>query len=273
VRIEQHAFALLGRARNRDGGFGPQPGTASEPEPTALAALALDDADARGWLMAHQRLDGSFGIAEGWVVDDAATALAALALAGEVRERALDHVEASPARRVDNSPAIPHNPDAIGWAWTLGTFGWVDPTARALLALRIARPASTAIADAVALLRDRESIGGGWNYGNRIVLGEDLPPYAQTTAMGLLALRGLDDRLESRAIERLRGLWGDEQAGGLSIALSLAAFRVHGVDGEVDAARSVLDDVVERTALLGDSVALAWAALASGDRISILGES
>jgi prenyltransferase/squalene oxidase-like repeat protein len=257
-------------ARNPDGGFGPRPGGPSEPEPTALGALALDNADARGWLMAHQRPDGGFGVAEGWVVDDAATALAALALTGAARERALDHVEATPARRVDNSSAIPHNPDAIGWAWTMGTFGWVDPTARALLALRIGRPASGSILDAIALLRDRESVGGGWNYGNRTVLGEDLPPYAQTTAMGLLALRGLDDGLESRALERLRDLWGDEQAGGLSIALALAAFRVHGVDKEVDATRSALDDVVDRTGLLGDSVALAWAALAAGDRVSLL---
>jgi hypothetical protein len=273
VRVERNASAQLRGARNQDGGFGPRPGTDSEPEPTALAVLALDDADARAWLAAHQRPDGSFGIAEGWVVDDAATSLAALALVGDARERALDHVEATPAQRVESSPAVPHDPDALGWGWTLRTFGWVDPTARSLLALRIARPASPAIADAVALLRDRESVGGGWNYGNRTVLGEDLPPYAQTTAIGLLALLGLDDDLESRARERLRGLWAEEQAGGLSIALALAAFRLHGVDEQAEAARSALDDIVEGTGLLGDSVALAWATLASGERLGLLGAS
>ncbi|MCI0634931.1 MAG: hypothetical protein L0206_13595 [Actinobacteria bacterium] len=43
-------------------------------------------------------------------------------------------------------------------------------------------------------------MGGGWNYDNRTVLDEDLPPYIQTTAFALLALRGADAPLESRAM-------------------------------------------------------------------------
>ena len=47
------------------------------------------------------------------------------------------------------------------------------------------------------MLRDRETVGGGWNYGNRVVLGEDLEPYAQTTAAALVALQRADPALEA----------------------------------------------------------------------------
>ena len=40
------AAARLSPARS-EGGFGPRPGMAAEPEPTALGAIALDDDEAR----------------------------------------------------------------------------------------------------------------------------------------------------------------------------------------------------------------------------------
>ena len=82
------------------------------------------------------------------------------------------------------------------------------------------------IADAVAFLRDREAVGGGWNYGNRIVLDEALPPFAQTTAVALIGLRDLDRDLEERALAALRRLWRVESEGGLTLAMTVAAFRI-----------------------------------------------
>jgi len=108
-------------------------------------------------------------------------------------------------------------------------------------------------------------VGGGWNYGNRTVLDEDLPPYVQTTAIAMIALRGADAQLESRGLDALRGLWRTESAGGLSVATSLAAFRLADVAAESDEAGTVLDKLIVRTGLLGDGVALAWSALATGD--------
>ncbi|HEV2951605.1 MAG TPA: hypothetical protein VGZ51_05845, partial [Actinomycetota bacterium] len=70
-----HATELLARLGNADGGFGPNVRQPSEPEPTALAALALDDARAREWLVEHQREDGSFSIDAGPYVNDSATGL------------------------------------------------------------------------------------------------------------------------------------------------------------------------------------------------------
>jgi hypothetical protein len=257
------AASLLRALRNGDGGFGMRSSTPSEAEPSALAALALDDEKARAWLVGVQRSDGGFGLTSGSLVHDAATGLAALALdPGPRRERALDRLERSRAEFHESTDAIPIDADAVGWSWTTGTASWTEPTARALLALRLLRPSSTGIDDAVALLRDREAVGGGWNYGNRTVLGEDLPPFAQTTAIALISLKGLDGELERRGLRRLRSLWREESAGGLSVATTLVALRLHGDDAEADEAARVLDALVEETHLLGDGVALGWAALA-----------
>jgi hypothetical protein len=262
------AAGLLRRTRNRDGGFGARGGQPSEPEPTALAALALDDDDARAWLVERQGSDGSYSIRVGPYVNDSATALGALALGpGPERERALDHVEAGRARRVASTDAIPIDPTVVGWGWAGRTASWVEPTARALWALREHRPSSPAVADAVALLRDRECVGGGWNYGNRIVLDEELVPFAQTTAVALVALRDLDAQLEARGVETLRRLWRLESAGGLTLATAVAAFRVHGEGTEAAAASDLLRRLVVETELLGDVTALAWAALATSDRL------
>jgi hypothetical protein len=118
----------------------------------------------------------------------------------------------------------------------------------------------------VNLLRDRESVEGGWNYGNRAVLGEDLPPFAQTTAIALIGLSGLDPDLESRGLDTLRRLWQVESAGGLSLATTLVAFRVHDRANEALTVRAALERLVDKTRLLDDGVALGWAALAMSAR-------
>jgi hypothetical protein len=262
------ALSLLARSRNPDGGFGARTGQPSEAEPTALGALALDDASAKSWLTAHQHENGSFSLEAGPYVNDSATALGALALGhGPERERALDHLESTRAERVPSTAATPIDPHAVGWGWTTGTASWVEPTARTLWALRVARDTSPAMSDAVALLRDRESVGGGWNYGNREVLLEDLPPFAQTTAMALVGLHGFDPDLEERGLAALRRLWPVESAGGLSLATTLGAFRIHGAHADAERVRKALEDLVRKTELQGDVVSLGWAGLVLGDRL------
>ncbi|MEO8422575.1 MAG: DUF362 domain-containing protein [Actinomycetota bacterium] len=103
----------LREAQNTDGGFGPRPGLRSEPEPTALATIALDDAGGRVWLGTHQVSDGSVPLDDG-----------------------------------------------------------------------------------IGVLRDRETAGGGWNSGNTVTFGDDLGPYAQTTAAALVALQHADPDLD-----------------------------------------------------------------------------
>jgi hypothetical protein len=188
---------------------------------------------------------------------------------GEQRELALDHVVSHQAKTIAPSATVKLNPNLPGWGWTLGTFGWVEPTARALLALQLLRPSARAqIQDALAFLADRECDGGGWNYGNPAVLGVALEPYAQTTAAALIGLQGEDSGPFARGLRKLEVLWQAER-GGLTLAMALAAFRLadRPVADEVEAA---LADEFERTALLDDVVALAWAALATGPGIDAL---
>ena len=260
------ASELLAALRNPDGGFPLGVGQPSEAEPTALAALALGDEDATEWLRNHQGEDGSFSTDLGPDDNDSATGVCALALPpGAERDRALDHLEATGGEPLVSTDAVPLDASAVGWSWTSGTAGWVEPTSRALWAIRVARPSSPRIADAVAFLRDREAVGGGWNYGNRIVLDETLPPFAQTTAVALIGLRDLDPDLERRALEALRGLWRVESEGGLTLAMAVAAFRIHDDAPEAAAATHALRRLVTTTELLGNGVALGWAALATGD--------
>ena len=262
--------ARLREAQNTDGGFGPRAGLPSEPEPTALATIALDDAGGRAWLGERQTSDGSILFEAAIVVNDSATALAAIAFdAGVERERALDHLESALASSVRSTAALPHDASVHGWAWTEGTFGWVDPTARAVLALRLFRPDAAAIDDGIGMLRDRETVGGGWNYGNRVVFGDDLWPYAQTTAVAVMALQRADEEVEARGLVTLRRLWREEREGGLSVALATAALRLLGNE-DAEASERAMFDVFERTAFMDDIVTLAWSAIATGPALTRL---
>ena len=266
-------MGALREARGPDGGFGPRPGLPSEPEETALAAIALDDDQARAWLEAHQRADGSFAPVEGPIVNDSATALAAIALApGDASRRAIDHVLETPAARVLSDPRVPHDPDLRGWAWTEGTFGWVEPTSRALLGLRLLRPDATdAIGEAVATLRDREvQGGGGWNHGNPLAFGVHLSAYGQTTALALMALRGLDAGLEARGLAALQRLWGAERDGSLTLATSVAALRLYDDRASEGPAAAALAASSVAPRFEGDVVTLAWTAIALGPGLDVL---
>jgi hypothetical protein len=265
----ERSAETLDRSRSGDA-FGPTAGAEPEPEPTALAAIALDDDAARRWLTGAQRPDGSFGLTAGPVQNDAPTGLAALALPpGDERERALDHLVATPARTLPSDPVVPHDPNVPGWGWALGTAGWVEPTSRALLAFRRLRPGSTTQIDgAVGFLADRECVGGGWNFGNRSIYYVDLPPFGQTTAAGLIGLHALASGygLVLRGVDALRRLWPLER-GPLTLAMSLAAFRL------LDLAEAEeLEHALERTldAPPPDVISLAWIALASGPGLSEL---
>src|SRR5262245_39977382 len=70
----------LARLRGPDGGFPVSVDGESEVEPTAVAALALDDARARSWLAGRQRADGGYLERDGRRDGATTSALAALAL-------------------------------------------------------------------------------------------------------------------------------------------------------------------------------------------------
>lgn len=149
-------------------------------------------------------------------------------------------------RLFPSSAATDQDMELVGWPWAPGTTAWVEPTAWALLAVRRLR--SRLPEDAVAfrigqaelMLADRMCVGGGWNYGNRIVMGSEIPPYPDTTALALMALRDAADPGRNAALiepgfERLREMLLETRSI-LVLALATMALRLHGRDAADTAA-------------------------------------
>jgi hypothetical protein len=204
------------------------------------------------WLVERQRPDGAWPRCEAVAEASWAGAWAGLALArrGEGREmltRAGAWLLAREGRRpglldrvlghlMGVGEKVEQDLMLRGWPWHEDAISWVEPTASAVLALhalaeRVPMPGAAArIAEAERLLWDRACVGGGWNYGNRRVLGEALPPFPDTTALALLALQGSPHagrlRESFATLDRLL----DPHASGLSLALAALAFELHGLD-------------------------------------------
>jgi hypothetical protein len=207
-------IVLLKQKQNPDGGW-PYIRGSSWTEPTAYAVLALlsaGETEAAGsglrWLRAAQRSDGGFPPQPG--VDHSAwvTALAALVPAGRlglpVHARAVAWLlrdcgaESTLAYRVREwlLGSSVGDSENVGWPWAPDAAAWVGPTSLAILALKkehLRRPSAAIrgrVESATRFLWSRMCNGGGWNYGNASVLGQDLRPYPETTGMALAALRG-----------------------------------------------------------------------------------
>ncbi len=86
------------------------------------------------------------------------------------------------------------NPDKFGWPWIPHTNSWVVPTAFSILALNQLPCAcgidsgKRRVALGIEMLLDRACPSGGWNAGNGVVYGVELPPHPDDTAIALLAL-------------------------------------------------------------------------------------
>ena len=117
--------------------------------------------------------------------------------------------------------------------------------------------------EVVGLLEEWQTSDGGWNHGVASVLGVELPAYAQTTAIALIALLDEQKPFVSAGLELLSTRWRHEQ-GGLTVAQALTAFRLHDAADEAVAARGALATNAERNGFLGTTVSLAWAVLATG---------
>ena len=207
--------------QNPDGGWGAMAGGPSLTEPTALAVMALrgardpaaDRAVTRGlgWLRERQRGDGAWPASDQVPMDSWMTSVAVLALAGSSAERSravkggrwLLEQQGRPVPWLSRLffflfpryDVIDLDLELKGWSWFEDTFGWVEPTAYALIALKTLRadlpgsPTGSRIEEGERLILDRVCEGGGWNYGNSRVYDEELWPYPDTTALALLALQ------------------------------------------------------------------------------------
>lgn len=192
---------------------GYQAGAPAATEPTAVAALALF---AHGRvepakklvdrLLEIQKDDGSLGIDRVHALPCWPTAWAILAWRAAQSSAGFDpaYVVAYERGRNwllgvagDSSEVIQwegHDVHLRGWPWVVGTHSWVEPTALALLALRLTdRGDSPRAREAASLLVNRLLPEGGCNYGNTIVFGQALRPHLQPSGLTLLALGGEAD--------------------------------------------------------------------------------
>lgn len=281
--------ARLLELQNADGGWGTTADRPSNTEATALATLALHRGVAgrdRGleWLLSRQAADGSWSWTAEVAAPSWASSQAILALTDDGREparvasgvtwllaregRDLDWRfrlrELLRRRRINELDGT-----LTGWPWTAGTFSWIEPTSFALLALKAALPgprsrrATERIREAEKMILDRECHGGGWNYGNRRVLGADQAAYPDTTALALLALQGA--RVGATRERGLAALDRLTAVAGSGLALSLAAIcrRACGLDPTDLLAR--VSQRFGETGFMDETRVLALALLASRD--------
>jgi hypothetical protein len=207
--------------------FGYHDGSPSAVEPVALSAIALLGSEQAKsalpllqWLLERQNADGSLGVdaADGAPCWPTAWAIIAWHQAQAAdwndatftvaKNKSLEWLVTAKGELIERTGTTGHDTTILGWPWVQGTHAWLEPTAMALLALKLTGHDSHVRArEAVDLLHDRLLPKGGSNYGNTIVFGQELRPHVQPTGLALLALaaeRHPDDRT-TKSIDYLRG--------------------------------------------------------------------
>ena len=278
--------------QNPDGGWGATASRPSNTEATSFSVLALagNEAAEAGleWLASHQRQDGSWPWtseidAPSWASSQAVLALAESGAAPEAIDRGVDWLARLKGRTFDwrtrlrdwlrGREAVELDSTLQGWPWAAGTFSWIEPTAFAVLALERAsrghptRHVRSRIREAWKMIVDRECPGGGWNYGNSRVLGVDMEPFPDTTALALLALQGADaGAVVDRGFHVLERLV-DATKSGLAFSLGALCRQAWGLD-----ATPHLDGLAARfeaDGFLDDTRVIALALLASRETAAL----
>jgi len=184
-----------------------QGGRASAAEPAAWSALALaasgrlDAALApANWLASLQQASGAVGVSESQETPRWPTNLATLAwravdlltstnLYADHIEQATEWILANHGKAGIQKPQIGHDTTLIGWSWAADTHSWLEPTCFAVLALKsVGLRNHPRTCEGVKLIFNRLLPSGAANYGNTVVLGQELLPHPQPTGIVMLAL-------------------------------------------------------------------------------------
>jgi hypothetical protein len=209
---------LFNQLRDRvltDGGFSPTPGGRYRVDATCWAILALSgDPDsryllsyARSRLAADQLPDGRVCISPDHPEAIWPTALAIFAWHQSPDHRDnqaraanfLINCSGTHSPRTADAP-FAHDPSIKGWSWIADTHSWEEPTAIAMMALKIAGYGDhDRVQEAVSLLLDRQLPKGGWNFGSTIIYDMELRPMPLNTGLALNALR---DQTDFKTIKR-----------------------------------------------------------------------
>lgn len=291
----ESAIDFLLQAQNPDGGWGSERGKRSNTEATAFAVLGLnavkDESLGRTidqgltWLTERQNSDGSWPLTAQLKESSWTTTLAVLCLAsfeshrqGAVRGaewllgqegRDLGWIASLIYRLAPQKMAVQLNPDLKGWPWTAGTFSWVEPTSYALIALKKLRSSlqgsrvEERIRQGELVIYDRMCEGGGWNYGNAAVFGENLWPYPDITALALIALQDRQaEEANQLSLHALRKMLTRVESG-LTLSWSILCFSLYGDD--ISEWRKLLAKYYKKTGFLSEIKTIALALLALGD--------
>ena len=276
---------FLEKAQNPDGAWGYAPGRQTWLEPTCYALLALyprhGRAFASGWerMRAAQLPSGAWpaapGMREGhWVTALAITLHATAGVWDDAFVRGVAWLLATTGGEQGVWLRAAHflRPSLVefdarygGWPWQPGTSSWVEPTAHTLTALHSAAShihdsrLAARIAMGERMLLDRRCRDGGWNYGNRRVLGVDLPSYPESTALALLALAGNPALDGPAAVALAERQWRATQSRLARAWLTLCLRRLGAktdapnplANGEVDVMATALEAIGAETAPYG----------------------
>lgn len=280
-------FDLLSQFR---GPTGYLRGGAAHTEPTAVVSLAMlawdparyQEQIARhaAWLAERQQADGSVApneqLAEpGWGTSWALLELAARRARINQTPAAAKSINSSKALAwllsisgvtMERSPSMGHDSTLLGWPWVVSTHTWLEPTCLAVLALKAhGAAAHPRCVEGIRVVKDRLLPRGGANYGNTLVLGQQLLPHLQPTGLALMALAGTSDESGLQAKARdylLREL--PLLAGAASLAYGILGLHAQG--HELPEARSLLQAAAARVLRRDTSpyrlALLCWAAWA-----------
>lgn len=244
------AIRYLLNSQDPKGGWGFRAGGQAFTEATALGLLNMagevPNRDAAvHWLLAGQHRDGGWGVSHadgesGWTTAWAVWALAASGITEGVA-RGAAWLLANRSVPVKVPPSISRlDGTLVGWSWTPYTFGWIEPTALAILAIRASGVTDGgAVTAGRAMLLDRACTGGGWNYGNTTMIANEVAASIPETAQVLLALfasdRSPSDPKIPAGVDYLRRSI-DPLPGSLSLGWSVLALSAWGADASVAAA-------------------------------------
>ncbi len=183
-------------------------------EPTAWAGLVLNKAgheeeaiQSADWLASLQQPDGSVGVTIDQKRPAWPTSLAillwqsvdALKYQASINNGINWALDQTPWTRPKHEN-FGHDTMLEGWSWAADTHSWVEPTAFFVKALnQVGRNDLPRFNQAKALLVDRLLPSGGANYGNTIMLGQELLQHLQPTGIVAWTLADFeinDDRMD-----------------------------------------------------------------------------
>ena len=242
----RRALNFLAGRQGADGGWGYAAVKQSFTEPTCYALLALAEVSekrqreerALAWFAHHLSPAGTVAVEgdekqiDNWGTILAFFTLRRLGIGADLSERYLRHLLRARGNRLNQETSAQLKLDGSlqAWSWAMGTASWVEPTAYALITLKSqGLGGHERVKEGEAYLLDRTCYDGGWNYGNKEVLGVRLEAMPTITAYALLALQDYarDHEVIQKSLAYLERELAARQSS-LALALGVLCFDVYG---------------------------------------------